>query len=65
MDILVLQTMMLEESNIGGVMKAMGPNYMCANKQMQMKISKQKDLTPRMLSLKYQERRLWYQLKNT
>ena len=55
---------MLEASYIGGVMKVMGPNYMCANKQMQMKISKQRisllDVKP-----KYQERWLWYQLKNT
>ena len=50
MDILYFQTTMLEGSKLGGVMKSM-VNYMCANKQMQMKISKQMDLTPRMLSL--------------
>ena len=30
MDILYFQTRMLEGSNIGGVMKSMGINYMCA-----------------------------------
>ena len=39
MDILVFQTTMLEASYIGGVMKSMGPNYMCAdNESVQMQM---------------------------
>ena len=51
MDILVFQTTMLEGSNIGGVMKSMDVNYMCANKQNANGRLVNKDLTPRMLSL--------------
>ena len=48
MDILVFQTRMLEGSNIGGVMKSMDVNYMCANANDRLA---NKDLTPRLLSL--------------
>ena len=51
MDILVFQATMLEESNIGGVMKSMGPNYMCANKQNANDRLANKDLTPKLLNL--------------
>ena len=48
MDILAFQTIMLEVSNIGGVMKFMSVNNMCANANDRLA---NKDHTPRWLNL--------------
>ena len=51
MDILVFQTRMLEGSNIGGVMKSMGPNLnVCKQANANGRLAN-KDLTPRWLNL--------------